>query len=70
MTEWTSGNNYTTRTTNLRNGINGVQLKAGLTVFNDALSDSLTGGSGADWLFKAIDDVFADPEFGEIFETL
>jgi hypothetical protein len=70
LAEWTSGNSYNTRITNLRNGINGVQLTSGVTAFNDSSVDTLTGSGGQDWIFKAIDDVFSDPEVGEIFDTL
>jgi hypothetical protein len=70
LAEWKSADDYTTRTTNLRNGINGVQLTAGVTVFNDTSADPFTGGNNQDWIFKALDDVFADPELGELVESL
>jgi PhoPQ-activated pathogenicity-related protein/Ca2+-binding RTX toxin-like protein len=66
---WSSADDYAARTTRLRNGVNGVSLSAGTTVFNDASLDTLTGGDDADWIFKAIDDVFADPQLGELVET-
>jgi Ca2+-binding RTX toxin-like protein len=69
LAEWNSGDDYATRTTRLRTGAAGVTLAAGTTVFNDSSLDTLTGNAGEDWIFKAIDDVFADPQIGELVET-
>ena len=64
-TEWTSGNVYTARIANLRAGVGSpvVSLKAKVNVLNDSTSgavDSLDGGNGEDWFFKAVDDVITD----------
>ena len=40
-------------------------------MLNDAgEDDSLTGGAGMDWYFKAVDDVITDLFAGEITDTL
>ena len=64
-TEWTSANLYATRIANLRAGVGSpvVSLKAKVNVLNDSTSgavDSLVGGNGEDWFFKAVDDVITD----------
>ena len=58
MSEWTSGNNYNTRVTNITNGTGltaGNRLVgddgASQTVFNDTDVDILTGSQGQDWFF-------------------
>jgi Ca2+-binding RTX toxin-like protein len=70
LAEWNSGADYPTRTTSLRSGAGGVQLAAGITVFDDGSADGLTGGADQDWLFKALNDVFSDPQMGELVEAL
>jgi len=74
-TEWTSGNLYATRITNLRAGVGSpvVSLKAKVNVLNDSTSgsvDTMTGGLGDDWYFRALDDVIADLFAGEIIDLL
>ena len=72
-TEWTSGKNYAARIAKLRAGIGAapVSLKAKVSVLNDSgEDDALTGGTGADWFLKALDDVISDLMSGEIFDVL
>ena len=74
-TEWTSANLYATRIANLRAGVGSpvVSLKAKVNVLNDSTSgavDSLTGGNGEDWFFKAVDDVITDLFGGESLDLL
>ncbi|MFO1003367.1 MAG: chitobiase/beta-hexosaminidase C-terminal domain-containing protein, partial [Planctomycetaceae bacterium] len=72
-TQWISGNAYATRIANLRAGVGSpvVSLKAKVNVLNDAgEDDSLTGGTGTDWFFRAIDDVIGDLFAGEIMDLL
>ncbi len=71
--EWTSLNSYATRTSRLRAGVgtSGTSLKKKLNVLNDSPSiDDLTGGSGTDWYFRAIDDVITDLLAGESVDVL
>jgi len=70
MAEWTSGNDYVTRTTNLRTGAAGVMLKAKNTALNDSNVDDLDGGLAADWYFASLTDTVAPLEPGELKETL
>ncbi|MFO1002246.1 MAG: choice-of-anchor Q domain-containing protein [Planctomycetaceae bacterium] len=72
-TEWISGNAYATRIGNLRAGVGSpvVSLKSTINVLNDAgEDDSLTGGTGTDWYFRAVDDVITDLFAGEIIDVL
>ena len=72
-TEWISANSYATRIANLRSGVgvSGASLKAKVNVFNDAAAvDTLTGGSGKDWFFRALDDVITDLFAGETLDLL
>ena len=72
-TEWTSGNVYTARITNLRAGVGSpvVSLKAKVNVLNDSGAvDSLTGGLGDDWYFRALDDAITDLFAGEFVDVL
>ena len=69
---WNSGL-YATRIANLRAGVGSpvVSLKATVNVWNDAGEhDSLTGGNGTDWFFRAIDDVITDLVAGETLDVL
>jgi ELWxxDGT repeat protein len=73
LTGWISGNTYATRVAALKSGIGSpvVALKAKTTVLNDSSEkDSLSGGSGTDWYFKALDEVINDLISGEILESL
>ena len=72
-TEWTSTNAYTSRITNLRSGVGAsvASLKAKVNVLNDAgEDDSLTGATGTDWFFRALDDVISDLVTGELVDVL
>ncbi|MBL8817101.1 MAG: hypothetical protein JNL58_13820 [Planctomyces sp.] len=72
--EWISANAYSTRISNLRAGVGSStnSLKAKVTVRNDSVGsvDSLTGGTGDDWFFKALDDVLTDLFAGETVDAL
>ena len=68
--EWTSGNSYPTRISNIRNGggLNGSHvLEPGVTVFNDGAVDRLIGGAGnLDWfIYNLMQDILQDEEPGE-----
>ena len=72
-TEWISVNAYALRVANLRAGVGSpaVSLKATINVLNDAgEDDSLTGGTGTDWYFRAVDDVITDLVAGELIDVL
>lgn len=48
-----------------------VSLKAKTNVLNDAgEDDSLTGGTGTDWYFRALDDAITDLFAGELIDVL
>jgi Tol biopolymer transport system component len=72
-TAWTSASAYGTRVAQLRAGVGSpsVSLKATVNVLNDAGDDDLlTGGTGADWYFLAVDDIISDLAGGEIKDVL
>ena len=72
-TEWTSANSYATRISNLRIGVGAsiASLKAKVNVLNDtATIDTLTGGAGTDWYFRAVDDVITDLLAAESVDVL
>jgi len=72
-TSWISGTTYTARVTTLRTGVGSpaVSLKARVNVANDnGEDDILTGGSGKDWFFRAVDDAIADLVTGETLDLL
>ncbi|QDU31082.1 Hemolysin, chromosomal [Anatilimnocola aggregata] len=56
LAEWTSGNSLANRSLNLLNGVNGVRLELGQTIFDDQEQDCLPSGNGADWLFLQFGD--------------
>jgi Ca2+-binding RTX toxin-like protein len=73
LEEWVSVNSYTTRISNLRASVGApaVSLKAKVNVLNDAgEDDSLVGGNGTDWYFRALDDVVTGLVTGEIMDIL
>ena len=73
LVEWMSVNAYATRISNLRAGVGApaVSLKAKVNVLNDAgEDDSLVGGNGTDWYFRALDDVVTGLVTGEILDVL
>jgi len=72
-TEWISLVAYGIRVGNLRTGVSVpvVALTAGSTVLDDAgADDSLTGGLGNDWYFRAVDDAITDLAIGELVDLL
>ena len=72
-TAWISASPYATRIANLRSGVgvSGASLKAKVNVLNDAAAiDTLTGGGGTDWYFRALDDVITDLLAGESLDVL
>ena len=72
-TEWVSANTYAIRTSNLRTGVgvSTASLKAKVNVLTDtAAIDSLTGGGGTDWYFRALDDVITDLLAAESVDVL
>lgn len=66
---WLGAGDYNSRTTTLRDGTGGVQLKANVTAFNDTNADTLTGNSETDWFFASLADTLTDlvaPELSEL----
>ena len=57
LSEWNSSRSYDNRVNHIRNGNGpilgrtGFFLQSGITVFDDFISDWLTGSSGLDWFF-------------------
>jgi Ca2+-binding RTX toxin-like protein len=73
LVEWVSVNSYATRISNLRAGVGApaVSLKATVNVQNDAGEfDSLVGGNGTDWYFRALDDVVTGLATDEVLDIL
>jgi Ca2+-binding RTX toxin-like protein len=73
LAEWVSVNSYATRISNLRAGVGtpAVSLKATVNVLNDAgEDDSLVGGNGTDWYFRALDDVVTGLVTGDVLDIL
>jgi hypothetical protein len=72
-TQWSSSNSYAARITSLRAGVGSpvVSLKAKTTVLNDAgEDDSLIGGTGTDWYFRALDKSITGLLAGESLDVL
>jgi len=72
-TAWTAANSYAARITSLRAGVgaSSAALQAGSTVLNDSPAiDTLSGFTGEDWFFGALDDVITDLFAGEIEDLL
>ena len=72
-TEWISTNSYGTRINNLRSGVGAstTSLKAKINVLNDAAAiDTMSGGGGSDWYFRALDDVITDLLAAESIDVL
>lgn len=72
-TAWISTNTYAARVASLRTGVGSplVSLKAKTNVLNDTGEDDvLTGGTGLDWYFRAVDDSITDLFAGEIIDVL
>ena len=73
LAEWVSVNAYDARIINLRAGVGApaVSLKATVNVLNDASEvDSLVGGNGTDWYFRALDDVVTGLVTDEVLDVL
>lgn len=72
LTAWDSATTYASRVTSLRSGVGNpvVSLKAKINVFTDGGVNILTGGTGSDWYFGAVDDVITDLFAGEIIDVL
>ena len=71
--DWLAPDLYANRVSKLRAGVGTptVSLKAKTNVLKDSSpSDSLTGGSGTDWFFKAVDDALTDLLAGEELDLL
>jgi Ca2+-binding RTX toxin-like protein len=71
--EWTSGRDYGTRIARIRAGVGApkASLVAKKTVLNDAgADDSITGASGRDWYFKAVDDTITDLFANEVIDQI
>ena len=72
-TGWNQSTLYATRVTSLRAGVGSpaVSLKAKVNVLNDAgANDVVTGDSGLDWYFRAVDDVITDLLSSEVTDVL
>ena len=72
-TEWISTNTYPTRINNLRSGVGAstTSLKAKINVLDDAATiDTMSGGAGRDWYFRALDDVITDLLAAESVDVL
>jgi Ca2+-binding RTX toxin-like protein len=72
-TEWISATPYPTRVANLRAGVGTPKssFKAKVNVLKDTGEvESLTGGSGRDWYFRAVDDVITDLFANELVDLL
>jgi Ca2+-binding RTX toxin-like protein len=71
--EWTDDTCYGTRVGRLTRGVDGVRL-TDATVLDDGVEDTLTGGSGADWLLATVTgrarDKVTDRDCGETLTAL
>src|SRR5207302_7584118 len=68
LDEWASGNSYSTRVSNIRNGggANGAFVFDDTTVFDDGVIDTLIGGGGQDWFWAGANDRIKDRAKNEI----
>jgi ELWxxDGT repeat protein len=72
-TEWISASAYGARVNNLRSGVGAstTSLKAKINVLDDAVAiDTMSGGGGQDWYFRALDDVISDLLAAESVDVL
>lgn len=72
-TRWISSAQYVARIEALRSGVGipAVSLSANTTALNDNGDlDVLTGGTGLDWYFRALDDAVSDLFAGELVDAL
>ena len=62
LDEWTSGNSYSNRVNNIRNGTgaNGAFVLDDTTVFDDGVIDTLIGDGGLDWFWRGTNDRIKD----------
>ena len=70
---WITAAPHATRINNLRSGVggSGVSLKAKVNVLNDSGEDDvLSGQTGQDWFFRALDDVITDLVGNEVLDVL
>jgi Ca2+-binding RTX toxin-like protein len=69
LAEWQSTtDSYATRITKIKTGVdpNGIdKFVFGLTVIDDGIANTLTGGDGMDWFFKGFQDNITDSQTGE-----
>src|SRR5207302_3740435 len=79
MQEWSSSNDYLTRVANLTGVGTGprsngnfflIASGSGRTVFDDGDRDEMTGSSGRDWFFAALNDVLKDRSSDERLDLL
>jgi Ca2+-binding RTX toxin-like protein len=68
LDEWTSGNYYDDRVSNIRNGTgaNGAFVFDDTTVFDDGARDTLYGAGGRDWFWAGSNDKLKDRARNEI----
>jgi serralysin len=72
-TAWISTGTYPTRISSLRTGVGAskISLKAKINVLDDAAAiDTMSGGAGRDWYFRALDDVITDLLAAESVDVL
>ncbi len=67
LDEWASGNSYSTRVSNIRNGggANGAFVLDDTTVFDDGVRDTLIGSAGLDWFWIGVNDRIKDRKANE-----
>jgi Ca2+-binding RTX toxin-like protein len=73
LTGWIASTPYSTRVAALRGGVGSpsASLIRKSNVLNDSgQDDSLSGGSGTDWFFKATDDIISDLVSAELLDLL
>ena len=71
--EWASARDYAARIARLRAGVGtpSASLGAGKTVVNDnGADDTISGSSGTDWYFRAVDDTITDLFTKELIDLL
>ena len=68
LDEWTSGNSYNARVSNIRNGggQNGAFVFNNTTVFDDGAVDTLIGDGGLDWFWIGTNDKMMNRTKNEI----
>jgi Ca2+-binding RTX toxin-like protein len=67
LAEWTSGNSYSTRVSNIRigGGANGAFVLDDTTVLDDGVRDTLIGAAGQDWFWIGVGDRIRDRKSNE-----